>query len=110
MFIPEEFRDDPDAGIEALLAALQAASPRIDSEGVGVNVTEISADGGRVTVDVEVLAEDIEEASFQFADCNARELREDEDIALVLAEALYESICDGALDEDGDLGDLEDED
>lgn len=110
MLIPEEFREDRDAAIEALVAALQAASPRKDSEGVGIVVTEISADGGMLTVDLDVMIDDIEEGSFTFEDCSARELREDEDLALVLAETLFDGICDGALDEDTDLADLDEDD
>jgi hypothetical protein len=109
MFIPEEFRDDRDAAIEALVTALQAASPRKDSDGVGINVTEISVDRGEITVDVEVVIEDIEEANFNSDECSARELREDEDIALMLAETIFDGICDGALDEDDALVGYEDE-
>lgn len=109
MYIPDEFRDDRDAGIEALVVALQAAAPRKDSEGVGVNVTEISVDGGEISIDLEVTIEDIEDASFNSEECSARELREDEDIALLLAETIYDGICDGALDEDEGMEDYEEE-
>lgn len=100
MYIPEEFHDDREAAIDALVRALRSAAPKKDSVGVGVNIEEIIVNDD-VEVELEVTTRDIDEADFTFGEHSAIELREDEEVATEVAESIYEQIEAGLLDEPG---------
>jgi hypothetical protein len=107
MYIPEEFHDDREAAIDAIVRALQASAPKRNSDGIGVNIENIIV-SDEIVVELEVTTRDIDEADFTFDEHSALELREDEEVATEVAESIFDQIEGGIYDEP--LGDYLDED